>query len=109
MTLPMCRWLQVEHSLMDMDAEQRIFSSSFREFASSIKAPETGEIRIPERLDADLRNYQETGFKWLKSLSRYGIGGILADDMGLGKTLQTITYVLSEMEDGTDQIGRAHV
>ncbi|HIW12354.1 MAG TPA: DEAD/DEAH box helicase [Candidatus Salinicoccus stercoripullorum] len=103
MTLPMYRGLQVEDSLMDMDAEQRIFSSSFREFASSIKAPETGEIRIPERLDADLRNYQETGFKWLKSLSRYGIGGILADDMGLGKTLQTITYVLSEMEDGTDR------
>ena len=37
-----------------------------------------------------LRDYQKTGYKWLKTLEHYGFGGILADDMGLGKTLQVI-------------------
>ena len=103
MTLPMYRGLEVEGALMDLDARQSDFSSSFREFVSSVKEPETEETRIPEKLNADMRRYQETGFKWLKSLSRYGLGGVLADDMGLGKTLQTIAYVMSEMEDGAEK------
>ena len=41
-----------------------------------------------------MRRYQEVGFKWLKTLDNYGLGGILADDMGLGKTLQVITLLL---------------
>lgn len=43
-----------------------------------------------------LRNYQVDGYKWLKTLSSFGFGGILADDMGLGKTLQIITFVASD-------------
>lgn len=50
-----------------------------------------------------MREYQILGFQWLKSLSRYRFGGILADDMGLGKTLQTIAYLLSEKENNPDQ------
>ncbi|AKG73506.1 DEAD/DEAH box helicase [Salinicoccus halodurans] len=103
MTLPMYRGIEIEDSLMDLDDRQSDFSSSFRDFISSIKEPSTEEIRIPGKLNADLRPYQETGFKWMKSLSAHGIGGILADDMGLGKTLQCIAYVLSEMEAGTDR------
>jgi len=51
---------------------------------------------IPKNLINTLREYQKTGYKWLKTLSYYGFGGILADDMGLGKTLQVITLLLSE-------------
>ena len=40
-----------------------------------------------------LREYQKTGFHWLKTLDVNGFGGILADDMGLGKTIQTITLL----------------
>ena len=43
-----------------------------------------------------LRDYQKVGFKWLKTLAHYKLGGILADDMGLGKTLQVIAFILSE-------------
>src|SRR5699024_2402915 len=52
MTLPMYRGLEVEDSLMDLDTRQSDFSSSFRDFVSSVKAPETGETRIPEKLNA---------------------------------------------------------
>ena len=55
-------------------------------------------IKLPEGLNASLRNYQETGFKWLKTLDSYNLGGILADDMGLGKTLQLVSVVLSYVE-----------
>ena len=62
---------------------------------------ESGDIKyeIPKELDGILRDYQKFGFRWLKTLSRYGFGGILADDMGLGKTLQVITFLLSEKKE----------
>ena len=40
-----------------------------------------------------LREYQLEGYKWLKTLSSFGFGGILADDMGLGKTIQIISFI----------------
>ncbi|MBE5806189.1 MAG: DEAD/DEAH box helicase [Clostridiales bacterium] len=52
------------------------------------------KIQIPNVLNAELRNYQEVGFRWLKTLDLYKFGGILADDMGLGKTLQLVCLLL---------------
>jgi len=40
-----------------------------------------------------LRDYQRTGFAWLSSLYRFGLGGLLADDMGLGKTHQGLALL----------------
>ncbi len=54
----------------------------------------------PASLKASLRPYQIEGFRWLRSLARHGLGGILADDMGLGKTLQTLAHLLTEVETG---------
>ena len=56
------------------------------------------EIVLPKGLNAELRNYQETGFKWLKTLDTYKFGGVLADDMGLGKTIQLVSVILSYIE-----------
>ncbi len=44
----------------------------------------------------NLREYQLEGFKWLKTLSSYKFGGILADDMGLGKTIQVLSLLDSD-------------
>ena len=57
------------------------------------------EIQIPKGLNANFRNYQKIGFKWLKILEKYHLGGILADDMGLGKTIQLIAILLSYKEN----------
>jgi superfamily II DNA or RNA helicase len=54
----------------------------------------------PAGLKAELRPYQLDGFRWLRSLGRHGLGGILADDMGLGKTLQTLAHLLTEVDSG---------
>ena len=60
------------------------------------------ELKLPKGLNASLRNYQETGFKWLKTLDSYNFGGILADDMGLGKTIQLVSVILSYVENSGD-------
>ncbi|MBH0230910.1 DEAD/DEAH box helicase [Halobacillus yeomjeoni] len=91
------RSLQVEEALQTTEAER---DQHFSELVERLKTPQSFEIEKPEGLQADLRPYQMTGFRWLKSLSTYGLGGILADDMGLGKTIQTITFLLNEKEEG---------
>ncbi len=56
--------------------------------------------QVPTTLTADLRDYQVDGFKWLRKLAEWGVGGILADDMGLGKTVQALAVLLDRREVG---------
>lgn len=74
-------------------------NTDFKKLVMDIKEPDDIEYKLPKNLNADLRDYQKFGFKWLKSLSHYGFGGILADEMGLGKTVQMIAFLLSEKEE----------
>lgn len=55
---------------------------------------------LPSTLQADLRDYQIDGFKWLSRLAHWGVGACLADDMGLGKTLQALAMILTRAPDG---------
>ena len=61
------------------------------------------KFEIPEEIKADLREYQQVGFNWLKTLDEYKLGGILADDMGLGKTLQILTVIASYIKNINDE------
>ncbi len=63
-----------------------------RDMIDEIRSFKEAEIE-PPRLNAELRDYQTEGFKWLSILTRYNMGGILADDMGLGKTIQMIALI----------------
>lgn len=51
------------------------------------------EVAPPVGLQAQLRQYQLEGYRWLVFLWVHGLGGILADDMGLGKTIQTLALI----------------
>ena len=51
------------------------------------------EYGLNSTIQGQLRDYQLQGFKWLKILSSYNLGGVLADDMGLGKTLEVIALI----------------
>ena len=75
---------------------------SFKELVQKVKEPGDIEFLIPNELEETMRKYQKFGFKWLKTLSKYGLGGILADDMGLGKTLQILAFLLSEKREKGD-------
>lgn len=93
--LPVYRGMQVD----ELIETKKSYDPSFRKLLNQLAAPEEQVYALPENLQADLRDYQKTGYQWFKSLSHYHLGGILADDMGLGKTLQTIAYLLSEPSD----------
>lgn len=90
---------------MYLDQEMNGFKSvrierslAFQRLISSIREPSEADFPVPESLKGIMRAYQVNGFKWLKTLASYNLGGILADDMGLGKTLQAIAFLLSERE-----------
>ena len=54
-------------------------------------------LKIPAAIPdfkGKLLDYQERGVAWMKFLTDYGFGALLADDMGLGKTVQTIAWYL---------------
>ena len=55
---------------------------------------------VPSTLNAELRDYQIEGFRWLCRLAHWGAGACLADDMGLGKTLQAIALLLRRAAEG---------
>ncbi|WP_182201221.1 DEAD/DEAH box helicase [Paraliobacillus salinarum] len=78
------------------------YDETFVQLLEALKQPEKLQFSLPNTLQATLRDYQYIGFQWLKTLSHYKLGGILADDMGLGKTIQTISYLLSEKEAKND-------
>lgn len=74
-------------------------NEQFTEIIDNIENSEIStEIEIDKNFEEKLRDYQKVGYKWLKTLAMYKLGGILADDMGLGKTLQIIALLKSELD-----------
>jgi SNF2 family DNA or RNA helicase len=57
-------------------------------------------IEVPKDMQAQLRDYQEEGYRWMTRLAAWGAGACLADDMGLGKTVQTIAVLLNRAAQG---------
>ncbi len=101
--IPKFRAMYLDDELSSADLKFFKRNLDFKQLVQNIKEPDDIDYEVPEELAGILRNYQETGLKWFKTLSSYGFGGILADDMGLGKTLQTIAFLLSEkIEKGAE-------
>lgn len=96
LNLPLISGLNLLNSA---DANAFSLEESLLQFLENIRNPDSMDCEIPKSLESILRDYQKIGFKWMKTLATYGLGGILADDMGLGKTLQSITFILSELQD----------
>ena len=55
---------------------------------------------VPTTLQAELRDYQIAGYRWLMQMAHWGAGACLADDMGLGKTIQTLALLLARAPAG---------
>lgn len=96
---PVYRGLQIDEMIGTANHYSTKVSKGFRRLIQDLKNPDTLDYMLPDTLNAHLRDYQQFGFQWLKTMAHYGLGGILADDMGLGKTLQAIAYLLSEKSD----------
>lgn len=65
-----------------------------------LKEVQSFEPQLPSTLQADLRDYQIDGFRWLARLAHWGVGACLADDMGLGKTVQALAVILTRAAEG---------
>lgn len=65
-----------------------------------LKEVQNLDPQLPSTLQADLRDYQIDGFRWLARLAHWGVGACLADDMGLGKTLQALALILTRAPEG---------
>ncbi|AET69446.1 DNA/RNA helicase, superfamily II, SNF2 family [Desulfosporosinus orientis DSM 765] len=98
-SLPKYRALYIDSFLRQANLTGLDKNHAFRELVQNILEPQDGEFAVPDELQPVLRDYQKTGFKWLKTLTWYGLGGILADDMGLGKTLQVLSFILSAKQE----------
>ncbi len=98
LNLPKFRAMYIDSFLRQANLPGMQRNKAFKQLVQSIIEPQDSEFEIPSGLSQVLRDYQKTGFKWLKTLASFGLGGILADDMGLGKTLQVLSFILSEKE-----------
>jgi len=98
--IPIYRSLYLDRLLKNFKNVRGEKEESFREFIVQVDEKVIDdEIKEPKRLKASLREYQKTGYKWLRILEKYKLGGILADDMGLGKTLQMIAVFQAYKEE----------
>lgn len=98
--LPVFRTMYLDRLLKNSNIKNINKDDNYKNIIEKVDNKNINEgIVLPEGLNANLRNYQETGFKWLKTLDAYNFGGILADDMGLGKTIQLVSVILSYVEN----------
>jgi superfamily II DNA or RNA helicase len=91
--IPVVSALEAARIQVDSDKHWDKCLKRLREATDTVYDPPVG-------LNAQLRDYQLEGFRWLCRLSHWGIGGILADDMGLGKTVQALAMLLTRVESG---------
>lgn len=94
-TLAASAFEEVAEGLADME-----FDDAWTESLERIKRADKIRPRIPKNFNAELRDYQKEGYKWLMRLAEWGVGGCLADDMGLGKTIQGLAMLTARADKG---------
>ena len=98
--LPVNRTLYLNELLKKFKNTKAFKDDEFKQITQDLEKDNLNEdIEIPNNLNGSLRDYQKTGFSWLKTLENYKFGGILADDMGLGKTIQILSVILSYINE----------
>ncbi len=101
--LPANRALFIDNYVNDKKIKSIKRNKKYEQLVKEITNPKDLSFEPVDGLEQVLREYQKFGFKWLKTLSHYGFGGILADDMGLGKTLQVLAFIKDEMKIGNNK------
>lgn len=98
--LPAYRALYLDSALKEGTGVAYYREQLFKAVVRGMKSVEDSSYPVPASMSEVLREYQKTGFRWLKTLEQCGFGGILADDMGLGKTIQVIALLEDAYENG---------
>ena len=93
--LPAYRALYLDSQMHRLEQGRVERNQAFKKLVLNIREPEDTDYPVPEEVAGVLRDYQRTGYRWMRTLAEFGMGGILADDMGLGKTLQALAFLLA--------------
>lgn len=101
MQIPVYRALYLDKMLEQSEGLYANRDKRFKKLVKEFKTVGDSDFEMPESLRPVMRNYQNFGYKWLRTLESCGFGGVLADDMGLGKTLQMISVFLAAKEEGS--------
>ena len=91
--LDLSRALYIDSMMRKNESIRYDRDKNFRGLLRNFSDVANADYQPPDTLTGILRNYQETGYRWLRTMDALGFGGILADDMGLGKTLQILTLL----------------
>ena len=67
----------LEDLLGQAEGDTSLWETRIQELEEASAVPDRPQ---PETLQADLREYQSAGFRWLAWLKDRGLGGVLADD-----------------------------
>lgn len=102
--IPKHRSMYIDNILKNSKYIKSERDNKFKEIVRDIKNVDDTQFNVPQTLKNTLRNYQKTGFRWLKTISHYGFGGILADDMGVGKTIQIISLIQSYIDENNKHL-----
>lgn len=103
--LPIYRALYLEKIFKNMPNTNIQKNEYYKNMISQIEDRQIDlSTKIPPKLNAELRTYQKIGYKWLRTLEQYKMGGILADDMGLGKTIQLLAVILSYVQKNKENV-----
>jgi SNF2 family DNA or RNA helicase len=87
----------IDEALSGMQVKSgKAWQQQMKKLAQSYKL----QPKVPETLQAQLRDYQVEGYDWASRLSHWGAGACLADDMGLGKTLQALAIIVERASKG---------
>jgi SNF2 family DNA or RNA helicase len=86
------------------DVEQLKTDKHWQAHIKKLRDSESFQPELPSTLQAELRDYQVEGFRWLARLAHWGVGACLADDMGLGKTVQSLALILTRAAAGATLI-----
>lgn len=98
--LPLNRALYLDALIKQSEEIRYDRDKAFKSIVRGMRDVTDADFVVPDALRSVLRNYQKTGYRWLRTIDAFGFGGILADDMGLGKTLQVLTLLRACYQQG---------
>jgi len=91
--------LWIDLLLKDQLSNQDEFDSRIESARTRLSSLNGIKSESPARtFKGTLRDYQQFGLGWLKTISLSGFGACLADDMGLGKTVQILALLDSVLK-----------
>ena len=93
-------YLKLKSSELAEQIDFSDFSADNEEMLNAIDQSSESTTFFTNDPNIKLRDYQTTGFRWMKNFVNAGVGVVLADEMGLGKTLQVIRLVCDRLAKG---------